>query len=71
LLTKRRQIERAIRLSVARATTQGEAVDVTALAIALSSRYPQSGITLDAICGQIEAALAGAHDEPPASIAVG
>lgn len=65
MLTKRNQIERAIQISVTRAMTRDQAVDVTALAIALSSKYPQSGITLDTICGQIEAALAGGRDEPP------
>lgn len=42
---------------------QNRTVDVTALAIRLSSRYPQSGIALDAICGQIEAAVAATSVE--------
>lgn len=69
--TKREQLERAISASVRRAITQGRAIDVNALAIRLSSKYPQSGITLDAICRRIEETLAvrQAEDEtrsPPA-----
>lgn len=58
LKTKRELLERAITTSVKRAMTQGQSVDVNALAIRLSSKYPQSGITLDAICDRIEATVA-------------
>jgi len=62
---KREQIERAIRAFVTQAMTEGQPVDVTALAIALSSEYPQSGFTLDAICEQIGAVVARGRDELP------
>jgi hypothetical protein len=34
-----------------------EAVDIGALALTLSSKYPQSGMTLGSICAEIEAAI--------------
>lgn len=55
-MSKREQLERAIKITVARTIKQGEPIDVTALAIRLSSKYQQSGVALDAICGQIEVA---------------
>lgn len=56
--TKREMLERAISASVMRAASQGRPIDVNDLAIKLSSKYPQSGITLDAICGRIEEIVA-------------
>lgn len=61
--TKRELLERAIKTTVRHAMNQGDVVDVNALAITLSSKYPQSGITLDAICGQIEAIVAARRVE--------
>lgn len=57
-MSNRDQLERAIKITVARTIKQGQPIDVTALAIRLSSKYQQSGIALDDICGQIEAAVA-------------
>lgn len=57
-MSKRDQLERAIKITVARAIKQNQTIDVTELAIKLSSKYQQSGIALDTICGQIEAVVA-------------
>lgn len=47
----------------------GEAVDVGTLAIALSSKYPQSGMTIGDICAEIEIALRanGTAEQRPAA----
>lgn len=63
LKTKRQLLERAITTAVTREMAQDRTVDVTAMAIRLSSRYPQSGIALDAICGKIEAVVAATLEE--------
>jgi hypothetical protein len=62
-MSKREQLERAIKITVARTMKQGQVIDVTAMAIRLSSKYQQSGVALDAICGQIEAAVAAKRAE--------
>ena len=69
--TKRELLERAIRTAVTREMAQDRAIDVTQLAIRLSSRYPQSGIALDTICGKIEAAVAATREKQLPSVAAG
>jgi hypothetical protein len=71
LKTRRELLERAIRIAVTREMAQDRTIDVTALAIRLSSRYPQSGIALDAICGKIEAEVAATRERQLPSVAAG
>lgn len=47
----------AISSEVSLAVRNRNEVDVDYLAIELSSRYPQSGLPIDAICGEIETSL--------------
>ena len=57
MLNDREALRRAIPFVVGRAIRQRQNVDVTETAIQLSSRYWHSGMALDEICCEIEAAL--------------
>jgi hypothetical protein len=63
------KLRRAIWDYIDERTLNGQAVDIDNLALALSSRYPQSGMTIGDICVAIEAALRanGASAHRPAA----
>jgi len=56
-MDNREQLRRAIPIVVARAIRAGQPVDVANLAARLSARYPQSGIAMDELYSEIEAAV--------------
>jgi hypothetical protein len=56
--TNRGRLQRAIIRIANRAVRGGEAPNVDAIAIRLSSRYPQSGMTLEAIVAEIQGEIA-------------
>jgi hypothetical protein len=66
-MTNRERLRRAIHLNVSRACNKDLEVDVTGLAIQLSSKYQQSGVPLDAICAEIQTALAARKSTAPLS----
>jgi hypothetical protein len=60
-MSNRMAIQWAIAEHVSDAATRGIELDVTAAAVQLSTKHPQSGYTLDDLCRMIEeAALNGA-----------
>jgi len=56
-MDNREQLRRAIPIVVARTIRAGQPVDVAKLAARLSARYPYSGIAMDEIYSEIEAAV--------------
>jgi hypothetical protein len=56
-MDNREQLRRAIPIVVARTIRAGQPVDVAKLAARLSARYPHSGIAMDEIYSEIEAAV--------------
>ena len=53
----REQLQRAI-FRIAKRTGNGQSSpDVTGIALRLSSKYPQSGLTIDEICAEITSRL--------------
>lgn len=59
----RDQLQRAI-FHITRRTGNGQrALDVNDIALRLSSKYPQSGMTIDEICAQITSRLQKEPDQ--------
>ena len=61
--TKREHIKFLIRRLSKRAAREGTEPNIDALAIKLSSKYSQSGISLDEICEEITAHLEEARNQ--------
>jgi hypothetical protein len=55
-MSNRSAIQVAIQDYVVGAITAGLVIDVTAVALTLSSAYPQSGFTIDELCQLVEKA---------------
>ena len=49
----RQQLQKAILIITRRASNGHAPANVNELAIKLSSKYPQSGLTIDEICGEL------------------
>ena len=61
-MSNRDKLRDAIAAEATAVVAQNQPVNIAALALELSSRYPQSGITLDQICAEIETALREAQE---------
>jgi hypothetical protein len=62
-MSNRERLREAIQETVSDAINGGRTIDVNDLAIKLSSKYSQSGLTINAICAEIAGGLARINGE--------
>jgi hypothetical protein len=62
-MSNRERLREAIQETVSDAINGGRTIDVNDLAIKLSSKYSQSGLTINVICAEIAGGLARINGE--------